>query len=64
MEETKSSNDWWHDNPLFPTLRIQDPAGWDMDNLHYSFYEEKVTEEEFDRRLMLSTTVLRDKAAK
>lgn len=34
---------------------IYDPDGWDRKNYQYSFYEEKITKEEFDERVMWST---------
>jgi hypothetical protein len=64
MEEVKSSNDWWHDHEWFPNMRIQDPDGWDRENLQFSFYEEKVTYQEFEQRLMESTLVPRDNPTK
>ncbi len=60
----KSSNDWWHDDPQFQTMRIMDPDGWDRENLQYSFYEEKVTHEEFENRLLRSTMIPREKPTK
>lgn len=63
MEERKTSNEWWHDDPLFPKMRIADPDGWDRTKLKYSFYEEMVTKQEFEDRLMKSTLVPRDEKA-
>jgi len=60
MEEAKSSNDWWHDHELFQTHRILHPNGWNEDDLHYSFYEEEITVDEFNYRLEISTLVPRD----
>ena len=34
---------------------ILDPDGWDRQNFHFSFYEENITKEEYDNRLMEST---------
>ena len=34
---------------------ILDPNGWDKENYNYSFNIEKITEKEFNRRLMNST---------
>jgi hypothetical protein len=34
---------------------ICDPDGWDRTNFQYSFYEEKITKEEFHRRRMMSS---------
>lgn len=34
---------------------IIDPDGWDRKNYDYSFNKEKITKEEFDKRLSTST---------
>lgn len=34
---------------------IMDPDGWDRRNYQYSFYEEKITKEEYDQRVFYST---------
>lgn len=34
---------------------VLDPDGWDRSNFRYSWFEEKITKEEFDKRLMKST---------
>jgi hypothetical protein len=36
---------------------IQDPDGWDRKNFQYSWYEEKITLDEFKQRMMNSTIV-------
>jgi hypothetical protein len=61
MEEIKkNSNDWYYE--IYPegNLVIYDPDGWDRTNYHYSFYEELITKEEFEKRLSYST-VLKNK---
>lgn len=35
--------------------RVLDPDGWDRRNFDYSWYEEVITAEEFEQRLMSST---------
>ena len=58
MEEIKKiSNDWY--NEIYPDgdLIIYDPDGWDRTNYHYSFYEELITKEEFNKRLGFSTVL-------
>ncbi len=37
---------------------ILDPDGWDRQNYDYSFNEELITEEEFDKRLSVSTVMV------
>jgi len=37
---------------------ILDPDGWDRQNFQHSFFEELISEEEFNRRMMFSTVVL------
>ena len=36
---------------------VRDPDGWDRKNYDYSFNKEKITKEEFDKRLMESTLI-------
>ena len=36
-------------------VKILDPDGWDRKNYDYSFNKEKITREEFERRLVRST---------
>lgn len=36
-------------------IKILDPDGWDRKNYDYSFNKEKITKEEFERRLVRST---------
>jgi hypothetical protein len=42
---------------LYPDkgVAVMDPDGWDRENWQFSWYEELITEEEFNRRLMEST---------
>jgi hypothetical protein len=47
----KTSAEWYVDYPI----EILDPDGWDRNNYQYSWYEELITFEEFDRRVMKST---------
>lgn len=50
-EEKKTSYEW------VQQLRfdIIDPDGWDRENFHYSWYEEKITKDEFFNRTLRST---------
>lgn len=49
--DLRTSYEW---NKIYNRF-ITDPDGWDRSNFQYSFYEEKITEEEFTRRLLHST---------
>ena len=40
---------------------IYDADGWDRSNFQYSFYEELITNEEFNQRLMMSTCLIKTK---
>lgn len=51
--EKKKPDDWLK-MPQYEGLIIYDPDGWDRKNYEVSWNEE-ITEEEFNRRLMLST---------
>lgn len=51
--ETKTSEDWSTE----VNYKILDPDGWDRTNYQFSFYEEMITKEEFDKRLFMSTIV-------
>jgi hypothetical protein len=48
----KTSQEWSLD---FTNLTILDPDGWDRQNFDYSFKEEKITKDEFLKRLARST---------
>lgn len=49
--ELKTSFEWQN----IKGIVIMDPDGWDRNNLYYSFYEEKISEAEYDRRAAAST---------
>jgi len=53
MPELKTSNDWYE--AIKEHIQIRDADGWDRANYQYSFYEEKITKDEFNRRLSAST---------
>ena len=58
MSEVKTSDKWLKEmNESHPSeiLIIHDPDGWDRKNYQYSFYEEEITKEEFNKRTMWST---------
>ncbi len=50
----KTSQEWLK---LKPLIMLLDPDGWNRTNFQYSFYEEKITQEEFDKRLSYSTSL-------
>lgn len=48
----KTSEEW---DKLIPYLTVIDPDGWDRKNYDYSWKEELITFDEFQKRLMWST---------
>lgn len=55
----RTSLDWYKEILLKnPKLKIIYPDGWDRKNFRFSFYKEKITKKEFDRRLYNSTLYL------
>ena len=38
-----------------PTHHVRDPDGWDRANFNYSWFEELITEREYNRRVSIST---------
>ena len=42
------------------TVKVLDPDGWDRANFKYSWYEEKISREEFVKRVMPSTCMFID----
>lgn len=53
MEKLATSEEWYKE--LNPPYTIIDPDGWDRSNYQFSYFEELITEKEFNRRLMYST---------
>lgn len=51
--ELKTSAEWYEE--LGKHYIIHDPDGWDRKNYDYSFNKEKITKEEYQRRVMAST---------
>ena len=47
-----SSNVW---QSLYPATVVHDPDGWDRRNYNYSWYEELITLNEYNKRLNTST---------
>lgn len=60
-EESKTSEKW---QEQYPNLKVLDPDGWDRKNYQYSWFEEKITFNEYNKRRSLSTCrglILKDK---
>lgn len=53
MPELKTSEDWGKEVKDF--CKVFDPDGWDRSNFNYSWREEKITKQEFYRRIGMST---------
>jgi hypothetical protein len=51
------TSEQWMKNLKYSYLRLMDPDGWNRANFDYSFKEEKVSEDEFIRRLNTSTVI-------
>ena len=60
MEEQikKTSQEWQLEHP---NLTVYDPDGWDRTNFQYSWYEELITYDEYQKRLMSSTVIGKNK---
>jgi hypothetical protein len=54
----KTSAEWQVE---FPNPQVLDPDGWDRKNYQYSWFEEKITKEEYDKRVMESTCMVYNK---
>lgn len=54
----KTSEQWYNELPEDERPIIFDPDGWDRKNYKYSFYEEKITQEEFHLRVLMSTCLI------
>ncbi len=52
MKEVKTSKEWQDE---LPDIKVIDPDGWDRSNFQHSWYEEKITKEEYNNRVMVST---------
>lgn len=53
----KTSNEWLQE-PQFKNIKVLDPDGWDRTNFEVS-WSEKITLEEFEQRLWVSTCSFR-----
>lgn len=50
----KTSREW---QELKPDFIVLDADGWDRSNFEYSWNEELITEEEYNKRLLYSTSI-------
>lgn len=53
----KTSKEW---QLLKPNTIVIDPDGWDRSNYQFSWYDELITEEEYEQRLSRSTCIKND----
>ena len=61
-EIKKTSLEWYEEvRKSCPTFIIYDPDGWDRKNYEFSFNQELVTKEEFQKRLFSSTVLMGSK---
>lgn len=52
----RTSEDWQKlVQAVYPDFVIMDPDGWDRKNYQYSWHEELITQEEFEKRTGQST---------
>ena len=50
----KTSAEWQEE---YPDVKVYDPDGWDRQNFQFSWFEEKITLEEYNKRLLTSTVI-------
>lgn len=60
VNENKTSFEWYKDCDFI----ILDPDGWDRKNYTYSWFDEKITKEEFDKRVAYSTCTQKKQTAR
>lgn len=51
MKDLRTSEEW----QKLCKIEVIDPDGWDRQNYQFSWYEEKISREEFETRTMPST---------
>lgn len=56
----KQTSEQWAKSPKYEAYIIMDPDGWDRQNYHHSFHEELISEDEFNKRLSMSTVLKRN----
>jgi len=52
INEIKTSEEW---QKQYPNPRVLDPDGWDRTNFFQSWHVEKISYEEYQKRVMVST---------
>lgn len=52
----KTSDEWKKE---YIDVKILDPDGWDRSNFQYSFFEEMIAKEEFEKRVCMSTCLIK-----
>ena len=58
VEILRTSAEWIKENlPQLANITIRDDDGWDRDNFDYSYYKEKITLDEFLKRVFNSTLI-------
>lgn len=57
MSELKTSEQWFKELSEPKGISLVDTAGWDDLNFDYSWFQEKITKEEYLEKLMYSTVV-------
>ena len=63
-QELKSADEWLA-MPEFEGITVLDPDGWDRRGAHFeASWAERITKEEFNRRLFRSTLLMRMKTCK
>lgn len=62
VEVRKTSDEWLKklNNGSNKEITLTDSDGWDRLNYFYSFYEEKITEKEFNERLIKSIKIIKN----
>ena len=55
MEILKTSEEWYSELSFPKGIVILDPDGWDRSRFEYSWFIEKISEEEYRNRLLDST---------
>lgn len=56
MNSVMKTSQQWHEElqVLYPDFMVLYPSGWDRDNYQYSWHEELITNEEFEKRVARS----------
>jgi len=50
--ELKTSEEW---QKIYPQIKVLNPDGWDRSNFQFSWYREKISNLEYEKRLCSST---------